>query len=140
MLVCHLGIGIPSDLFGFCAVFHLDVYQKKGVVTSGPLPTKHEINGNKVIVSFTHTVGGLKAKGGKLKGFVIAGADYQWKQAEAKIEREYVIVSHPEIAKPIAVRYTWEANPDGNLYNKAGLPASPYRTDDAVVQPATGFK
>ncbi len=107
-----------------------DVYQKKDIATSGPLPTKHEIQGNKVIISFAHSDGGLKAKGGKLKGFVIAGADNQWKQAEAKIEGDTVIVSHPEVTKPIAVRYAWEANPKCNLYNGAGLPASPFRTDD----------
>ncbi len=114
-----------------------DVYQKEGVATSGPLPTKHEIQGNKVIISFAHTDGGLKAKGGKLSGFVIAGADNQWLPAEAKIEGDTVIVAHPQLPKPIAVRYAWNANPQCNLYNGAGLPASPFRTDDPVKHSAT---
>ena len=70
------------------------------------------------------------AKGGELKGFVVAGDDKQWKPAQAKIEGDKVVVSSAEVAKPVAARYAWENWPDCNLYNGAGLPASPFRTDD----------
>ena len=100
------------------------------VATSGPLPAGHEVRGSEIALRFQHTDGGLVAKGGELRGFVIAGADKQWKPAQARIQGELVIVSHPEIPRPIAVRYAWENNPACNLYNGAGLPASPFRTDD----------
>ena len=106
------------------------VYGKK-IATSGPLPAAHTVRGNEMVVSFAHADGGLVAKGGNLKGFVIAGADYQWKPAKARIEGEDVIVSSADVPQPVAVRYAWADNPDCNLYNAAGLPASPFRTDDA---------
>ena len=70
------------------------------------------------------------AKGNELKGFVIAGKDRQWHPARARIEGDQVIVSHPEVARPLAVRYAWADNPVCNLYNGAGIPASPFRTDE----------
>jgi sialate O-acetylesterase len=83
-----------------------------------------------MVVSFRHADGGLVGKGGELKGFVIAGADRQWKPAQARIEGDKVIIWSPEVPRPVAVRYAWVDNPDCNLYNAAGLPASPFRTDD----------
>ena len=80
-------------------------------------------------MSFKHTDGGLIAKGGELKGFVIAGADQQWKPAQARIEGDQVIVTSTDVKQPTAVRYAWENWPTCNLYNGAGLPASPFRTD-----------
>jgi sialate O-acetylesterase len=106
------------------------VYGKKVPATSGPLPAGHEIRGSEVVLKFTHTDGGLVSTGGDLKGFVIAGADHEWKPATAKIAGQQVIVSHPEVKQPVAVRYAWENFPDCNLANGAGLPASPFRTDD----------
>ncbi len=105
------------------------VYEKKVPATSGPLPAGHEVRGSEVVLKFKHTEGGLAAKGGDLKGFVIAGADLQWKPAVAKIAGEQVIVSSPEVKQPVAVRYAWENFPECNLANGAGLPASPFRTD-----------
>jgi sialate O-acetylesterase len=104
------------------------VYGEKGPA-SGPLPAGHEIQGSTVVLSFKDAAG-LSAKGGELKGFAIAGADKKWHAAEAKIDGERVVVSSPEVKQPVAVRYDWASNPDGNLYNGAGLPASPFRTDD----------
>lgn len=104
------------------------VYGEKGPA-SGPLPAGHEIQGSTVVLSFKDAEG-LTAKGGELKGFAIAGADKKWHAAEAKIDGERVVVSSPEVKEPVAVRYDWASNPDGNLYNGAGLPASPFRTDD----------
>ncbi len=107
-----------------------EVYGKKVSSTSGPLPAGHEVRGSEMVVSLTHCDGGLQAKGGELKGFVIAGEDRAWQPAIARIEDNKVVVSSPEVKKPVAVRYAWEAYPDCNLYNGAGLPASPFRTDD----------
>ena len=107
-----------------------EVYGKKVASTSGPLPAGHEIHGDKVVLKFSHTDGGLKAKGGDLTGFMIAGEDKQWKPAATQIEGDKVIVCSPEIAKPVAVRYAWQDWPECNLTNGAGLPASPFRTDD----------
>ena len=81
-------------------------------------------------VSFEHAAGGLVAKGGRLNGFEIAGADGRFVWADATVEGDTVIVSSPEVKRPSAVRYGWADNPDCNLYNRAGLPASPFRTDD----------
>ena len=106
------------------------VYGKKVPATSGPLPAGHKVRGSEVVLSFTHADGGLVAKGGELKGFVIAGADKQWKPATARIEGAKIIVSNTDVKKPVASRYAWADNPDCNLFNGAGLPASPFRTDD----------
>ena len=67
---------------------------------------------------------------GELSGFVIAGADKEWHWAKARIAGEQVVVSSPDVKSPVAVRYAWADNPKCNLYNGAGLPASPFRTDD----------
>jgi len=63
--------------------------------------------------------------------FSIAGADKQWRSAKAVVDGNTVVVSCPEVKEPVAVRYAFTMNPEGcNLYNKEGLPASPFRTDD----------
>ncbi len=105
------------------------VYGQK-IATSGPLPARHQVRGSEVLLSFKHTDGGLVAKGGELKGFVVAGEDKQWKSARARIEGDKVIVSSTDVKQPVAARYGWENWPTCNLYNGAGLPASPFRTDD----------
>jgi sialate O-acetylesterase len=96
---------------------------------SGPLIETHQIEKNRIVLSFQHTHGSLVAKGGELKGFTIAGADKKWHWAKAKIDGEKVIVSSPDVPAPQAVRYGWADRPECNLYNSAGLPASPFRTD-----------
>jgi sialate O-acetylesterase len=100
------------------------------VATSGPLPAGHEIRDHEIVLKFTHADGGLVAKDGDLRGFVVAGEDKQWKPAQARIDGEGVIVSSSDVPQPRAARYAWENNPSCNLYNAAGLPASPFRTDD----------
>jgi sialate O-acetylesterase len=102
----------------------------KDIPYSGPLPDGHKIKGDEIILSFKHTDGGLVTSGGELKGLAIAGEDHKWVAANARIEGEKVIVSSPDVKSPKAVRYAWAANPDCNLFNGAGLPASPFRTDD----------
>jgi len=106
-----------------------DVYGQSVPAASGPLPAGHEIRGSDVILSFKHAQG-LASRGGPLAGFVIAGDDRKWKPATARIEDGKVIVSSSEVAKPAAVRYAWAPDPTCNLVNGAGLPASPFRTDD----------
>ena len=107
-----------------------DVYKKSGFASCGPLPASHEIKGSEIVVTFKHADGGLVAKDGDLKGFAIAGADKKWVRATAKISGATVVVSSPEVKEPQAVRYAWANNPDCNLQNGAGIPASPFRTDD----------
>ena len=79
---------------------------------------------------FDHTTGGLVAKGGTLKGFEVAGADRKFAPAEARIENATVIVSSAAVPDPVYVRYGWAANPDCNLFNGEGLPASPFQAPE----------
>lgn len=106
-------------------------YGEKDLVSSGPVFQSATIDGNKIIVRFTHTGSGLMAIDGEaLHHFAIAGADKKFVWAEAKIEGKEVIVWSDAVAAPKYVRYAWADNPFGaNLYNKEGLPASPFRTD-----------
>ena len=106
------------------------VYAQKVAATSGPLPAGHEIRGREMILRFRHTEGGLVAQGGPLTGFVVAGADRKWAPAQARLVGNTVVISAPEVPAPVAARYAWENFPTCNLYNGAGLPASPFRTDD----------
>ena len=96
---------------------------------SGPVFKSMSVESNRVVVSFAHVGDGLVAKNGSLKGFTVAGADRKFHDARAVIEHSTVILTSENVVKPIAVRYGWANNPDCNLYNRAGLPASPFRTD-----------
>ncbi len=105
------------------------VYGEKVPATSGPLPAGHEIRGGEIVLRFKHTDRGLVAKDGALSGFVVAGEDRLWRPAQARIAGDTVIVTSPDVSRPVAARYAWENFPSCNLYNGAGLPASPFRTD-----------
>jgi sialate O-acetylesterase len=102
---------------------------------SGPVYQSMKIEGTRVVLSFTHVGGGLVANGGDLKGFTIAGSDEQFVPAEAEIEGGTVVVTSDQVTQPVAVRYGWGNVPDVNLYNKQGLPASPFRTDVPLTDP-----
>jgi sialate O-acetylesterase len=102
----------------------------ENVVPSGPLFDRSSIEGDKVRIRFKYSNGLKTIDGGPLKGFAIAGEDRRFVWADARIDGDTVIVSSPMVPKPAAVRYGWADNPIANLYNKAGLPASPFRTDD----------
>lgn len=106
-------------------------YGEKNVVHSGPLYQSHKIKKNKVIITFSNTGSGLMAKGGwELKYFSIAGADKKFVWAQATIKKNKVVVWSDQVHKPVVVRYAWADNPEGaNLYNKEGLPASPFTTE-----------
>jgi sialate O-acetylesterase len=103
---------------------------------SGPVYSSMRIRGNRAILSFTHTDGGLIAKGGELRGFTIAGADGNFASATARIEGKKIVVESVAVPAPVAVRYGWAATPDVNLFNKEGLPATPFRTDDGLSEAA----
>jgi sialate O-acetylesterase len=102
----------------------------KQVEYSGPWYRSMAVEGSKVKLSFDHVGGGLVAVGPKLQGFAVAGEDKKFVWADAVIEGDTVVVSSAKVEKPMAVRYAWDINPACNLYNKAGLPAVPFRTDD----------
>ncbi len=104
------------------------VYGQETLVYSGPIYKSMKIEGNKVRLTFDHVGGGLVAKGGGcLRGFAIAGEDKKFVWAQAKIDGESVVVWSDKVAKPVVVRYAWANNPICNLYNGAGLPASPFQ-------------
>lgn len=100
------------------------------VIPSGPLFDRFTIKGDKVRIRFKHGAGLKTSDGGAVKGFAIAGEDRRFVWAEARIDGDTVIVSSSKVMKPVAVRYGWADNPIANLYNSAGFPASPFRTDD----------
>ncbi|WP_224997789.1 sialate O-acetylesterase [Cesiribacter sp. SM1] len=112
-------------------------YGNKKVVHSGPLYQSMEVEGSKVVLNFSGTGSGLVAKnGGALKYFAVAGADNKWVWANATIRGNKVIVWSDKVKNPVAVRYAWADNPEGaNLYNKEGLPASPFQTNSTSQQP-----
>ena len=105
-------------------------YGEKALVYSGPTYCSMAARGAAIRLTFTHVSGGLVAKNGPLlQGFAVAGADQQFHWATAQVAGNEVVVQSAEVKKPVAVRYDWANNPSGNLYNKAGLPAVPFRTD-----------
>jgi sialate O-acetylesterase len=133
-----------QDVGGRLAQWALhQTYGKKDLVPTGPLYKAHKIKGSEVHLSFDHVGKGLmvgkktkleptaEVKGGKLEHFSIAGEDKKWVWADATIKGDTVIVSSKEVKKPVAVRYGFTMNPaNANLYNKEGIPALPFRTDD----------
>jgi sialate O-acetylesterase len=96
---------------------------------AGPTFASMKIEGRKAILRFTHLGGGLTSKAGPLRGFTVAGADGVFHPDKATIAGKTVLVSSEDVAEPVAVRYGWAPVPEGNLFNQAGLPASPFRTD-----------
>jgi sialate O-acetylesterase len=103
-------------------------YGEKNLEYMGPVFSHVEIKGNEARLFFKHTGKGLMARDG-LKGFAIAGQDRIYHWGQARIEGNAVVVTHPDISRPAAVRYGWARNPVTSLYNKDGLPASPFRTE-----------
>lgn len=100
------------------------------VIPSGPLFDRYTIENDKVRIHFKYGAGLKTIDGGPVKGFAIAGDDRRFVWAEARIEGDTMVVSSPQVLKPVAVRYGWADNPIANLYNRTGLPASPFRTDE----------
>ncbi len=104
---------------------------KQPIEYSGPLYQSMKIDGGEIRVRFTHVGAGLEARNDtELRGFAIAGTDHKFHWAEARIVGDAIIVSSRDVPNPVAVRYAWADSPVCNLFNKDGLPASPFRTDD----------
>ncbi len=99
------------------------------VIDSGPTIASVLRLTHAIRLRFKHADGGLVAKGGRLEGFSIAGDDRKWHWAEARIHDGELIVSSPEVLHPTQVRYDWQSDPPATLFNGAGLPAGPFRTD-----------
>jgi sialate O-acetylesterase len=106
----------------------------ENIVYSGPLYQSSVINGNKITITFNNVGSGLITNDGEeLSEFAIAGADKKFVWAKAKIEGDKVIVWSEDVVNPMYVRYAWADNPvNPNLYNKEGLPASPFRRDSQI--------
>ena len=108
-------------------------YGEKDLVYSGPVYQSMKIRGNKIILNFKFTGNGLESHNGKpLNYFTIAGTDGNFVAADAKIEGNKIIVSSPTIKSPTAVRFGWQEDAQPNLFNKNGLPAMPFRTDNPL--------
>ncbi len=130
-----------------------NTYGRGDVAFAGPVVASHRVEDGRMRIVFAGAVGGLVARplpatyaprstvdrvlplelpspGSELQGFVICGADRAWRWAQARVEGDTVVVWSPEVPEPVAVRYAWSGNPTCNLYDGAGLPASPFRTDD----------
>ena len=131
-----------QDVGSRLALWALRDIHKQNVTPSGPLFRELTIEGDAAHVHFDYATGGLmvgekkglaptrEVKDGKPGGFLIAGADKKWHPAIARIDDNSVVLTSPTVPKPMAVRYAFRQNPVGaNLYNKEGLPASPFRSD-----------
>jgi sialate O-acetylesterase len=115
-----------GDRLARCA---LALHYGKNISYEGPTLTSADRLSESIRLHFTHADGGLVAKGGTLEQFQIAGEDRRWVWATARIENETIVVCSPSVPQPKEVRYAWQANPPATLFNGAGLPASPFRTD-----------
>lgn len=110
-----------------------NTYGKKHVVFSGPMYKRMHIKGNKIVVDFKYVGAGLESHDGKpLTFFTIAGSDGKFVTADAEIKGDKVIVSSPQVVSPLAVRFGWTEIAEPNLFNKNGLPAVPFRTDNPL--------
>jgi len=110
-----------------------NTYGEHNIVFSGPMYQSMQISGNKIILDFKYSGSGLVSHDGKpLDYFTIAGADGKFVDAQAVIKGDKVVVSSPQVPSPIAVRFAWTEVAEPNFYNKAGLPAVPFRTDNPL--------
>jgi sialate O-acetylesterase len=104
-------------------------YGQKDIDYSGPLYKSKKYEGNTIRLSFDYVDGGLTAKDGELRDFEVAGIDGKFVPAKAVIDGDFVVVSSEEVEHPIEARYGWKDWFEGSLFNKAGLPASSFRTN-----------
>jgi sialate O-acetylesterase len=138
-LAVTIDVGDPNDLHPHrkaeigarLALWALGTTYHQPIVYSGPLFESMTPEDHSIRIRFTNTGSGLVAKGsGNLLGFAIAGKDRRFHWAAARIDGQTVVVSSPDVLDPVAVRYAWADSPDCNLFNREGLPASPFRTDE----------
>jgi sialate O-acetylesterase len=111
------------------AVWALAKTYGRHVEFSGPLYQSQAVEGDKIRIRFSHGEGLRARDGGPVEGFAVAGSDGKFVWANARIEQDEVVVWSDIVPHPQSVRYAWADNPAANLYNGAGLPASPFRTD-----------
>jgi len=97
---------------------------------SGPLYESMRVEGNSIRLAFRHVGSGLELRGDSPMAFLVAGDDKKFHRAVARVDGGTILVSSPEVTSPVAVRYAWADSPASTLFNKNGLPASPFRTDD----------
>jgi sialate O-acetylesterase len=116
-----------GDRLGLCA---LGEHYGLKIPHQSPTFSSLERAPNGLRLHFDHADGGLVVKGDKLGEFSVAGDDRKWYWANARLDGNTVIVSSSSVPEPKAVRYAWQANPEATLFNGAGLPAVPFRTDD----------
>ncbi|GAB3996947.1 sialate O-acetylesterase [Spirosoma daeguense] len=111
----------------------VDTYQKNDVVGEGPVYEKMKRKGRSLELHFTHIGSGLTSRDDKpLTGFTIAGSDGVFVPAKAQIRGKRIVVSSADVAHPVAVRFAWDETAQPNLFNKEGLPARPFRTDNPL--------
>lgn len=134
-----------QDVGKRAAICALGKFYGENITYQGPVYSGMTKENNKIRLNFKNASGGLmvglktgldpvkEVTGGVLKGFAIAGSDGKYVWADAVIDGSSVVVSSPSVSNPTVVRYSWASNPIGNLYNKEGLPASPFRTDGPVI-------
>jgi len=138
-MVVTTDIGDPNDIhprnkqevgrrLALCAL--AETYGRGDTVCSGPIYKSMKIETGRIRIFFEHVNGGLVAKGGPLTHFEIAGENREFLPAQAVIDGETVVVSCKKVHHPVAVRFGWSNTAEPNLFNKAGLPASAFRTDD----------
>jgi len=111
------------------------VYGDKQVVAAGPAFQSMRVANGQVHVKFSNATAGLQLRTGTttLSGFAVAGADHQFHWASGTLVGSEVVLTCAAVPTPVAVRYDWANNPTGNLYNREGLPAAPFRTDQWVA-------
>ena len=119
---------IVGERLAYCA---LAQHYGEKIPFQGPSFKSLEHLSGALKIHFDHADGGLIVKGERLGEFAVAGKDHRWHWADAKIDGDTVVVSSPDVAEPEAVRYAWQSFPSATLYNAAGLPAVPFRTDGA---------
>jgi sialate O-acetylesterase len=119
---------IVGERLAFCA---LAQHYGEKIPFEGPTFKSVEALPGALKIHFDHTDGGLVVKGDRLGEFAVAGRDRRWHWAEAKIDGNSVVVSSPDVPDPQDARYAWQSFPSATLYNGAGLPAVPFRTDNA---------
>jgi sialate O-acetylesterase len=115
-----------GERLALCALAN---YYGKKVVYSGPTLKSVDRRSGAIRLHIANADGGLVVKGIKLEEFAIAGEDRKWYWADAHIKGKTIIVSSPSVPNPKEVRYAWQSNPAATLFNGAGLPAVPFRTD-----------
>ena len=138
-LAVTIDVGDPKDLHPHrkrevgdrLALWALGTVYKEDIEYSGPLYESVQYTGPEARVHFSHVGKGLTANGDAvLRGFALAGPDHKFHWANARIDGDTVVVTSPDVASPVAVRYAWGDSPICNLFNLDGLPASPFRSDD----------